>query len=110
MEIKEAINIVYDGLVGENSIPTDLRMKNGLDYEKLSRVREAINYLISEYSSKLEIPKKLAIAFVDIYGAFQFKKGFYSEKELDEYEKLGIEFQDLAYELFDSDMYWTEKS
>lgn len=101
MEINEAIDVVYNGLVGVNSIPVNLRMGNGLDYESVSKVKEAIKYLISEYSFKSEVPKKLAFAFVDIYGAFQFKEGFYSEKELIEYENLGIEFQELAYNLFD---------
>ena len=45
------------------------------------------------------IPKKLAIAMVDIQGAFFFKSGF-DEKMLIELEDIGIELQEKALELF----------
>lgn len=95
----EAIDLIYEGLVGLNSIPTDLRMRKGIDYSKLENIRKAIKFLIKSYSDKDEVPKRLALAFIDIYGAFQFKKGFYSDEKLLEYEDIGIELQELAYEL-----------
>ena len=46
------------------------------------------------------IPKKLAAALVDIYGAFYFNSGF-SENELRELEDIGMDLQEKSIELFE---------
>ncbi len=99
MEIKEAQELIYEYLVGENSIPIELRLNKKLDYNKIEKLYQAIKLAIKFYSDKEEVPKKIACAFIDIYGAFQFKNDFFPKEKLIEYENIGIELQSLALDL-----------
>lgn len=99
MNNEEAINVIYDGLVGQNSVPVQLASHRILDLELLNQVRKALDFAIEYYREEDLIPKKLAIAMVDIQGAFFFKSGF-DEKMLIELEDIGIELQEKALELF----------
>ncbi|MBD2793085.1 hypothetical protein, partial [Xenorhabdus szentirmaii] len=65
----------------------------------ISRIQDALDFLIDFYHEKTEIPKKLALAFVDVYGAFSFREGMYDEKMLNKLEDIGIELQDKATQL-----------
>ncbi len=101
MNVETAINIIYEGLVGEKSIPNDLSMKKELNHDKLIKIKEALKFLIVFYRDKKDVTKKLAFCFIDIYSAFQFKKEYYSEEELIKFEDIGIEIQELAEILLD---------
>ncbi|MEQ2025524.1 hypothetical protein ABLB84_06975 [Xenorhabdus szentirmaii] len=59
----------------------------------------ALDFLVGFYHEKTEIPKKLVLAFVDVYGAFSFREGMYDEKMLNKLEDIGIELQDKATQL-----------
>ena len=100
MDIEQAIEIIYNGLVSENSVPVQLRANRYLDLEKLEQVRKALDFATNYYIGETHVPKKIAMAMVDIYGAFSFKKGFFEEKMLVELEDIGIELQEKAMELF----------
>ncbi|MBD2781829.1 hypothetical protein, partial [Xenorhabdus szentirmaii] len=65
----------------------------------ISRIQDALDFLIDFYHEKTEIPKKLVLAFVDVYGAFSFREGMYDEKMLNKLEDIGIELQDKATQL-----------
>ncbi|WP_228860253.1 hypothetical protein [Xenorhabdus sp. PB61.4] len=94
-----AQNIVFDKLLGENSIPVRLRTKNSFSMDEIKILYHALDFLIDFYHDKTEIPKKLALAFVDVYGAFSFREGMYDEEMLNELEDIGIELQDKAIQL-----------
>ena len=96
MDIEQAIETIYTGLVSEESVPVKLRAFRELDRE----VQEALSFAIEYYKGKSLVPKKLAMAMVDIFGAFCFNSGF-SEKELRELEDIGMKLQEQALELFD---------
>ena len=99
MNIEQAIDIIYTGLVSENSVPVKLAAFRILDLEMLDQVRQALDFAIKYYKGKALVPKKIAIAMVDIQGAFFFRSGF--EKEmLVKLEDIGIELQEKALELF----------
>ena len=66
----------------------------------IGQVQEALSFAIEYYKGKSLVPKKLAMAMVDIFGAFCFNSGF-SEKELRELEDIGMKLQEQALELFD---------
>ena len=85
MDIEQAIETIYTGLVSEESVPVKLRAFRELDREMLGQVQEALSF---------------AMAMVDIFGAFCFNSGF-SEKELRELEDIGMKLQEQALELFD---------
>ena len=63
----------------------------------LGQVQEALSFAIEYYKGKSLVPKKLAMAMVDIFGAFCFNSGF-SEKELRELEDIGMKLQEQALE------------
>lgn len=73
MNIEQAIDIIYAGLVSENSVPVQLAAHRILDLEMLDQVRKALDFAITYYKGKTLVPKKIAIAMVDIQGAFFFK-------------------------------------
>jgi len=100
MGTEEAIAIIYDGLVSENSVPVKIRTYRELDSDLLNQVREALNVLTQYYKDKETVPKKLAIAMVDINSAFSFQAGYFDDKFLEELEGIGIELQEKAIELF----------
>ncbi|PHM60572.1 hypothetical protein Xsto_03862 [Xenorhabdus stockiae] len=94
-----AKNIVFDKLLGENSIPVRLRTKSSFSMDEVEILYNALDFLIDFYHEKTDIPKKLALAFVDVYGAFSFREWMYDEKMLNELEDIGIELQDKATQL-----------
>ncbi|MGA3674594.1 hypothetical protein [Lysinibacillus agricola] len=100
MDIQEAIEIIYIGLVSENSVPVKLRTNRELDSDLLNQVSEALNVLTHYYKDKETVPKKLALAMLDIYGAFSFQTGYFEDEILEELEGIGIELQEKAMELF----------
>ncbi|MFJ8459094.1 hypothetical protein [Lysinibacillus xylanilyticus] len=100
MDIQEAIEIIYIGLVSENSVPVKLRTNRELDSDLLNQVSEALDVLTHYYKDKETVPKKLALAMVDIYGAFSFQTGYFEDEILEELEVIGIELQEKAMELF----------
>lgn len=102
MNKEVAIERVEEYLLGEDSIPVQLRMRAGLDKEKFAILVEATEFLIEYYRSEDVVPKSLALAFVDISSYFFFKEGDYSEAELEEIEDAGILLTSLANQLFDS--------
>ncbi|WP_323867627.1 hypothetical protein [Xenorhabdus szentirmaii] len=53
---------------------------------EIENLYHALDFLVGFYHEKTEIPKKLVLAFVDVYGAFSFREGMYDEKMLN---KLG---------------------
>lgn len=97
--IEQAVDIIYTGLVSEKSVPVQLRSFRNLDLQMLDQVREALDYAIKYYKGKSFVPKKVAMAMVDIYGAFYFRSGF-EEEELNKLELIGMELQEKALELF----------
>lgn len=66
--------------------------------------RKVLSKVLRSFDKNFErlqlVPKKLAMAMVDIFGAFCFNSGF-SEKELRELEDIGMKLQEQALELFD---------
>ena len=100
MDIEQAIEIIHNGLVSETSVPAQLRANRYLDSKKLEQVRNALDFASDYYKEETLVPKKIALAMVDIYGAFSFKKGFFEDKMLIELEDIGIELQEKAMELF----------
>ena len=64
------IKIVEEGLIGENSIPNQIRNKHHFDRAKFLLVVDAILNLIDHYKYKELVPKILSLCFVDISNHF----------------------------------------
>ena len=96
MNIEQAVELIYTGLVSEESVPVKLRAYHELDRELLAQVQEALDFAIEYYKGEPLIPKKLAAAL----GAFYFNSGF-SENELRELEDIGMDLQEKSIELFE---------
>ena len=100
MTVPEALDRVYDCLLGADAIPLQLRMRQGIDKQRFGELVEAMRLLTSHYALVDAVPKRLALCLVDVYGGFSFKAGFYPHQQAVEIEDAGILLQDLATELF----------
>jgi len=81
MNKDKALNVVYDYTIGDNSILVELRAGEGLNQESYKLLIEAMTKLIEEYKDQSEVPKKLALCFVDISNYFYFHEGKYTKEE-----------------------------
>jgi hypothetical protein len=95
-----SLKIVYERLVGPHSLPISVREMQGVNKKDYQELKCAIEYLIEYYSDKNEVPKELALAFVDIGNYFFVPNLNYSEEEHEELEDYGIELSELANKLF----------
>ncbi len=59
MDIEQAIDIIYTGLVSEKSVPVRLASFRILDIGMLDHVREALDFATKYYKGKPFVPKKL---------------------------------------------------
>ncbi|MWP50013.1 MULTISPECIES: hypothetical protein [unclassified Gilliamella] len=101
MCIKTSLNIIEEKLIGENSIPIKIHVGSGVDEDDYLLLRKAILHAIEYYQDKKEVPKKLALAFVNISNYFFISKDSpYSEKEMIMIENIGNELSELGEKLF----------
>ena len=59
MDIEQAIDIIYTGLVSEKSVPVRLASFRILDIGMLDHVREALDFATKYYKGKPFVPEKL---------------------------------------------------
>jgi hypothetical protein len=78
---------IIDLLLGSNSIPVKLRLKEDINSDYITLLQE-LDLLIEKYEGKMEIPKNLAYSFLDISNLFEFSERLYSEKELEIIENM----------------------
>lgn len=57
MNIEQAVELIYTGLVSEESVPVKLRAYHELDRELLAQVQEALDFAIEYYKGEPLIPK-----------------------------------------------------
>ncbi|THU38459.1 hypothetical protein FAM09_17480 [Niastella caeni] len=99
MTTEKALNVIYEGLLGEQSILVKLRNKEGLDEEKYDLILEAIEVLKEAYKDQEYIPKKLALAFLDVSNYFIFGDEWYPEEEQEKIEDAGHQLVQAVDEL-----------
>ncbi|MDJ0365687.1 hypothetical protein QMK33_11035 [Hymenobacter sp. H14-R3] len=100
MTATEALAVVCDCLLGPGAIPAQLRQGLGLDKPRFAALVAALRLLTSHYAPATEVPKRLALCLVDVYGGFSFREGFYPGQQAAEIEDAGILLQNIANELF----------
>ncbi|KUF34856.1 MULTISPECIES: hypothetical protein [Lysinibacillus] len=101
MNKNEALNCVYENILGEHPILIQLRNGEGLNEDKYSELITAMKRLIVEYKSLEVTPKKLALSFVDISNYFYLNEDKYSLDKQNRIEDAVQEISQLANELFD---------
>lgn len=99
---KEFIKIIEKELIGDNSIPIKLRNEHFFDKSAFEKLVNSINEAIVFYKGVDNIPKRLALCFVDISNYFYVDNNFFSESEIEEIEDAGMKLSELANQLFDS--------
>lgn len=73
MNIEQAIDIIYTGLVGVNSVPVKLAAHRIFDLDMLNQVRKALDFAIKYYEGKASVPKKLRLPWSIFKEHFSFK-------------------------------------
>lgn len=100
MTIEDDVATVTRLLVSEESIPVQLRLGAGLDEDAYTELAGAVERLVAAYAGRADVPKALALAFVDVGTSFYFGEGTYSEPERERIEDVGQELSYLASQLF----------
>ncbi len=101
MNKNEALNLVYENILGEDSILLQLRRGEGLNEDRFNELIIAMQFLIVEYKNLDVVPKKLALSFVDISNYFYFNEDKYSLDEQNLIEDAVQKISQLANEMFD---------
>jgi hypothetical protein len=100
MSEKEAIKIVEDTLLGEDSIPGKLAMKKGIDAAAVVKLEEAMSYLTKAFENRDYVPKKVAAAFVDLTADFERTMALYPDEDQRRIEDLKLHIIELGTDLF----------
>lgn len=103
MSIEEDLTTVQRLLISANSIPVQLRMHEGIDEDAYIELTGAIERLIEHYAPRSDVPKSLALAFVDIGTAFDYAPGAYPDDQLERIEDIAQELSRLGQMLFSAD-------
>jgi hypothetical protein len=72
-----------------------------LDEPQLAEVERAMHHLAQAWAGRDAVPKRLAMALVDIQSGFDNR--FYDEAEQERLEEAGMRLVELAYELLDDE-------
>jgi hypothetical protein len=102
MSLDQALAAIDELLLGEKSILVQLRVGAGLDRARYARLVGTIRFLIEYYRENASVPKKLALAFVDISNYFYFKEDMYPSDVLCELEDAAHQLTAMASELFET--------
>ena len=95
-----ALAVVDELLLGPDSILVRLRAREGLDPAQYATLVAAVQVLVEHYRGKAEVPKRLALAFVDISNFFYYSEEAYPTDVLERLEDAAHELTQLANELF----------
>lgn len=101
MDIRTALANIEDLLLGPNCIPVQLRSRKGLNMDMYNLLVSSIEVVIEEYKNKENVPKRLALAFVDIGTYFYFGDDWYPPKVQEELEDAAHELISMAYQIFE---------
>lgn len=99
-DIKKTLQLVEYYLLGDNSFPIRIREKRQINPSEFEDLKKRIEELCTFYKDEINIPKNLALCFVDISNFFFVPNLNYSETEIEEFEDYGIELSELANKLF----------
>lgn len=97
----EALAIIENHLLSENSILVKMRCREGLDEIAHTELLEAMKYLTEIYKNSTLVPRRLALAFVDVSNFFFINESLYSIDDLKRMEIAAQEILELANILFD---------
>jgi hypothetical protein len=96
----DAIDMVCARLIGDASIPLKIRSRDEVSDDEVQELFSAIEFLTAHYADKDTVPKRLALAFVDVYGSFSINEAFVGRDAMQRFEDIGIALQDKADALF----------
>lgn len=99
---KYIIKIIEQELIGDNSIPCKLRNEHFFDKQAFKKLVNSIHKAIDFYKDQDNIPKRIALCFVDVSNNFFVDSNFFTESEMEEIEDAGMELSKLANQLFDN--------
>lgn len=97
----DALEIVEKRLLGQNSILVKIKMGYGFDKNEYDELVVSIKILTNIYREAILVPKRLALAFVDISNYFYINEGLYSDEDLNKMEDAVHEIVELANVLFE---------
>lgn len=100
---EKILEIIEDELIGINSIPIKLRNEHFFDKEAFQKLIDALEIAIEIFKGQTEVPKKLALCFIDVSNHFFVDDTFFSQDEIELIEDAGMKLSELANKLFDDE-------
>ena len=98
--ISNYISQIEQFMMGEDSIPNQLRNCHHFDRNSYNELVDLLHKVISYYRDKVDVPKRLALCFIDILNSFYVNQEYFSKEEFDEIEDAGMKISELANILF----------
>lgn len=98
--VDAAVDMVCARLIGCASIPLKIRTRVDVSDDEVQEFFSAIDFLTAHYADQDTVPKRLALAFVDVYGSFSIAESFVGRDVMQRFEDIGIALQDKADALF----------
>lgn len=98
--MQELLHVIEEGLIGERSIPNQLRNHRRFDRKQFDNVVEAIGEARRNTEGDEWVPKRLALCFVDISNHFYVDRNHFEEHEVKQIEDAGLKLSELANQLF----------
>lgn len=100
---EKILNIIEDELIGINSIPAKLRNEHFFDKEAFQKLINTLEVAIEIFKDQIQVPKKLALCFIDISNHFFVDDKFFSQDEIEIIKDAGMKLSELANKLFDNE-------
>ncbi|MFN3866776.1 MAG: hypothetical protein ACK4MD_08705 [Demequina sp.] len=100
MSVQNDLRTVERLMLSEHSIPLRLRRHEGLDEDAYNDLTAALERLTDHYANQSDVPKRLALAFVDVGTAFDYPAGAYPDHELERIRDVGQELAQMGEMLF----------
>ena len=98
--ISNYISQIEQFMIGEDSIPNQLRNCHHFDKKSYNELVDVMHKVISYYRDKEDVPKRLALCFIDVLNNFYVNQEYFSKEEFDEIEDAGLKISELANILF----------
>lgn len=100
---EKILEIIENELIGINSIPVKLRNEHFFDREAFEKLINALEIAIEIFKDQIQVPKKLALCFIDISNHFFVDDNFFNQDEIELIEDAGMKLSELANKLFDNE-------
>lgn len=101
MTPEQAVDALFEGLLGPDALDVKLRERRGLDRAQLARVEEALHVAVAAYAQADAVPRRLAGALFNLESGLHQGRVYYSDAEQDEIQDALDRLSQIAWAMFE---------